>query len=111
MLNCREEHDILIVHPDVERLDSSVSETFRRGMADFINNGHNKIILNLSRVKFIDSSGLGSIASSFKLMGKNGDLILCSINSHIMAMIKLTRMDRVFQIFPSEERALSSIAK
>jgi anti-sigma B factor antagonist len=111
MLNSRQEHDILIVQPEIERLDASVSDTFKGTMRGFIDNGHNMIVLNLSQVKFIDSSGLGSIVSSLKLLGKKGDLVLCGIQSNIMAMFKLTRMDRVFQIFPSEKEALSSMSK
>jgi anti-sigma B factor antagonist len=107
MLNFRKEQNILIVYPDVERLDASVAGNFKGKMAEFINRGHNSIILDLSNVKFIDSSGLGSIVSSLKLISQKGNLVLCGINGNIMAMFKLTRMDRVFQIFSSEKEAIS----
>jgi anti-sigma B factor antagonist len=111
MLNSRKENDILIIHPDIQRLDASVAVSFKAKMADFINGGNKSIILNLSGIEFIDSSGLGSIVSSLKLIGKNGDLLLCGINRNVMSMFKLTRMDRVFQIFSSEYEAISSLSK
>jgi anti-sigma B factor antagonist len=111
MLWTREEKDILIVHPQVQRLDASLAVSFKDKMARFINGGHHTIVLDLSDVAFIDSSGLGSIVSSLKLIGRNGDLVLCGINGNIMAMFKLTRMDRVFQIFASADDALLALSK
>ncbi len=111
MLNVRIENDILIVQPNIERLDASVAVDFKEKMADLIKRGHSMIILNLSVVEFIDSSGLGSIVSSLKTIGRNGDLVLCGINRNIMSMFKLTRMDRVFRIFSSEGEAISLLSK
>jgi len=111
MLNVRIENDILIVQPNIERLDASVAVGFKEKMADLIKRGHSMIILNLSVVEFIDSSGLGSIVSSLKTIGRNGDLVLCGINRNIMSMFKLTRMDRVFRIFSSEGEAISLLSK
>jgi anti-sigma B factor antagonist len=111
MLNSRKENDILIVYLNMSRLDASVAVRFKDKMADFIKDGNSTIILNLARIEFIDSSGLGSIVSSLKMIGRNGDLALCSVNKNIMSMFKLTRMDRVFQMFSSEEEAISSLSK
>jgi anti-sigma B factor antagonist len=111
MLNARIENDILIVQPNIERLDASVAVGFQEKMADLIKRGHGMIILNLSLVEFIDSSGLGSIVSSLKTLGRTGDLVLCGINRNIMSMFKLTHMDRVFRIFSSEGEAISSLSK
>jgi anti-sigma B factor antagonist len=66
LLSSRRENDILIVRPDVERLDASVATSFNHKMADFITWGNHSIILDLSRIEFIDSSGLGSIVFSLK---------------------------------------------
>lgn len=111
MFNARKENDILIVHPDVHRLDASVAVSFQEKMADLISAGHTSIVLDLSGTEFIDSSGLGSIVSSLKRMNNTGDLILCGISKNVMAMFKLTRMDRVFQIFSSEDEAIASFSK
>jgi anti-sigma B factor antagonist len=111
MLHSRKENDILIVHPDIERLDASMAISFKDKMAGFIKEGNSTIVLNLSRVEFIDSSGLGSIVSSLKMIGRDGNLLLCGINRNIMSMFKLTRMDRVFQMFDSEAEAVLSLSK
>jgi anti-sigma B factor antagonist len=61
-------------------------------------------------VRFIDSSGLGAIVSMLKLIGREGDLVLCGVTDPVMSLFKLTRMDRVFQMFPSEHDALAALA-
>jgi anti-sigma B factor antagonist len=111
MLSSRRENDILIVRPDVERLDASIATSFKHKMAEFIAGGNHSIILDLSRIEFIDSSGLGAIVSSLKSIADRGDLILYGITKNVMSMFRLTRMDRVFQIFSSEAEALSSLSK
>jgi anti-sigma B factor antagonist len=110
MLSSRRENDILIVRLDVERLDASVATSFKHKMAAFITGGNHSIILDLSRIEFIDSSGLGSIVSILKLIADRGALILYGISKNVMSMFKLTHMDRVFQIFSSEAEALSSLS-
>jgi anti-sigma B factor antagonist len=111
MLNMRKENDALIVYPDVKELDASMAVNFIDEMEKFIKEGNNIIVLNLSGVEFIDSSGLASIVSSLKLVGRNGHLMLCGIHRNVMSVFKFTRMDRVFQIFSSEEEAISAWSK
>ncbi len=103
--------DILIVQPLEKRIDASVATEFKGKMVDWINAGNTKIILNLANVDFIDSSGLGSIVSSLKTIGDNGELLISCIQETVMGLFRLTRMNRVFQIFPSEEEAINALSK
>ncbi len=102
--------DILIVKPLEKRIDASSSTDFKGKMVDWINGGNHRIVLNLSEVDFIDSSGLGAMVSSLKSIGNNGDLVICGIRDTVMSLFRLTRMNRVFQIFASEEEALNALA-
>jgi len=102
--------DVLIVKPLDKRLDAGAAVDFKQKMAAFINSGSSLIVLDLSVVDFIDSSGLGAIVSSLKTIGRKGDLALCGIKDSVMSLFKLTRMDRVFRIFPNTDEAASSLA-
>lgn len=108
-LDRRNVDNALIVTPLDERLDARVATDFKEQMAELIASGHTKIILNLSRVEFIDSSGLGAIVSSLKRMGGRGDLVVCGLQDTILTMFRLTRMDRVFQIFDDEQQAVAGL--
>jgi anti-sigma B factor antagonist len=102
--------NILIVKPSEKRIDASVATDFKGKMIDWINTGEKRIILNLAEVDFIDSSGLGAIVSSLKAIGNNGDLVICGISDTVTTLFSLTRMNRVFQIFSTEEEALKALS-
>ena len=111
MINDTSVGDVLIVKPTKQRLDAQEAGSFKEHMGQRIHAGHRQIVLDLSRVEFIDSSGLGAIVSSLKMLGGNGSLSLCGIRDTIMSMFKLTRMDRVFPMFATAEEALAALAK
>lgn len=102
--------NVLIVKPLEKRIDASSATDFKGKMVDWVNGGNNRIVLNLSVVDFIDSSGLGAIVSSLKTIGNSGDLVICGVRDTVMSLLRLTRMNRVFQIFVSEEEALGALA-
>ena len=108
-LEQRKAGEALVVAPLEERLDARVATDFKERMAELIASGNMKIVLDLSRVEFIDSSGLGAIVSSLKRMGGRGDLVVCGLQETTMTLFRLTRMDRVFQVFDSEQQAVSAL--
>lgn len=108
-LETRKVNDVLIVECFESRLDAKVAVDFKDTMTGYIDKGNNKIILNIAQVNFIDSSALGAIVSSLKHIGRDGDLIIAGAKEPIVRMFKLTRMDRVFKMFSSEEDALKAV--
>ncbi|MBP6941295.1 MAG: STAS domain-containing protein [Syntrophorhabdaceae bacterium] len=102
---------VLIVKPSEKRIDASVATEFKGKMVDWINEGNTKIILDLVNVDFIDSSGLGAIVSSLKAIGGNGDLVISGLQETVMGLFRLTRMNKVFQIFSSEQEAIQALSK
>jgi anti-sigma B factor antagonist len=100
---------LLVVKPIEKRLDADSSRYFKEKMADFINHGQAQILLNLSEVEFIDSSGLGVLLSLLRNLGERGNLVLCGITENVMSLFRLTRINRVFQIYPGEAEAIAAI--
>ncbi|MGA1869346.1 MAG: STAS domain-containing protein [bacterium] len=102
--------EILVVTPLDHRMDAYGAPDFKEKMSAFINEGNSRVVLNLSEVDFIDSSGLGSIISALKMLGTNGNMVICCVKSTVMSMFELTRMDRVFQIFTTKEQAVAALS-
>jgi anti-sigma B factor antagonist len=102
---------VLVVKPMDKRIDASSAAAFKAKIAGWIREGEKRIVLNLSEVDFIDSSGLGAIVSSLKAMGGEGDLVICNPRETVMSLFRLTRMNRVFQILPSEEEAVANLSE
>ena len=71
------------------------------------NSGTRRFVLHLERVEFIDSSGLGELVRShFVVRQSAGDLKLAHVHPRVMDVLRISHMDTVFEIHPSEEEAL-----
>jgi anti-sigma B factor antagonist len=68
------------------------------------------LVLDLSKVEFIDSSGLGAILSILKRMPKGCELVLCGTTDPVTSMFKLTRLDRVFTMKKTVDEAVSALS-
>ena len=65
------------------------------------------MILDLSGVIFIDSSGLGAVVAAMKQLNGVRKLDLAGLTSNVDKVFRLTRMDTVFRIYPSLDDALA----
>ncbi|MEL7165918.1 MAG: STAS domain-containing protein [Pseudomonadota bacterium] len=92
------------------RIDAAVAIVFKDLMRAETDNDVSAIVLDLSHVEFIDSSGLGAIVASMKNIGPDRRLILAGLTPNVEKVFRLTRMDSVFSVFPSLERALEAHA-
>jgi anti-sigma B factor antagonist len=99
---------VLVVAVEEKRLDAGKAPAFKEGIAQCIEAGHTRLVLDLSRVEFIDSSGLGAIVSCLKRLGPRGSLAVAGAQGPVMRLFTLTRMDRVF---PLEETADAAVAR
>lgn len=98
---------VVILKPLSRRIDVTNSVALKARVVDVVTHGQWNIILDLSQVEFIDSSGLGSLVSSFKTIVSNqGTLGICCANTAVMSLFSLTRMDRVFHLYKTEEEAV-----
>ena len=94
---------VLSVHED--RIDSASALQFRELLRGYIDDGNHQLVLDLSKVNFIDSSGLGSLVGAFKYLGQRGTFALAGLTQPVQRLFQLTRMERVFQIYPSPQHA------
>ena len=92
------------------RIVADIAPQFKADMIAYIQRGNRKIILDLSHVAFIDSSGLGALIGTLKAIGNDGELVLCGLQDAVVNMFKLTRMNKVFRIFENPEEAASALA-
>ncbi|MDY6837851.1 MAG: STAS domain-containing protein [Thermodesulfobacteriota bacterium] len=106
----RREGDILVAKILNDRLDARGADDFRKAMSGFVSDGNRRIILDISAVDFVDSSGLGALVSALKLMGGDGDILICGAPDPVMRMFKLTRMNKVFRIFEEQQDAVRALS-
>ena len=70
------------------------------------------LLVNLSKVKWISSTGLGILVSARSRYTKEGGIIkLCHPNDRVLGILGVTRLNMIFDVFPKEEEALASFKK
>lgn len=90
-----------------ERLDAHNSGELKEYLQRLLENGTHALVVDLSAVRFIDSSGLGALLSGYKNAAlHHGSLVLSGLQPRVQSMFELTRLHRVFDIYPSLQDAL-----
>src|ERR1019366_7756967 len=91
-----------------DELDASNAGEFKRDIAPVLE-ANTKLVLDLSRLRFVDSSGLGAMLSCLRqLSAKSGDLKLCGMSRQVRALFELVRMHRIFDIYGTREEAVKA---
>lgn len=99
-----------LIQLEEEKLDSTIAPVLKTEMVTFNAEGVNNIILDLSRVRYVDSSGLSAILVANRLCSNDsGMLVLTNIGDHIMKLIKISQLDSVLNILPTNEEAVDAI--
>ncbi len=105
-----EDNDVLVIELRQYNLDASNVREFKDAVQTLIQE-HTRVVLDMSGVKFVDSSGLGALISCLRqLNGRHGDFKLCAMSKTVRALFELMRMHRVFNIHDSREDAVRSFA-
>ncbi len=100
--------DVTVAVIPVDELDASNSGEFKRDIAPVLQ-ANTKLVLDLSRLSFVDSSGLGAMLSCLRQMtARAGDLKLCGLSKQVRALFELVRMHRIFDIYATREQAVSA---
>lgn len=108
-LRSRFEDELQIVSVLDNRIDAAIAIEFKDAMRASTDGGSDVVVLDLSEVHFIDSSGLGAIVAAMKHMGQSRKLALAGLTPTVEKVFRLTRMDSVFSVFPTLEGALERL--
>ena len=101
-----------IVQP-VGILDGIQGTQLRREVTGLIESGVRNILIDCTKIKFIDSSGLGALVTIMKSTKQvNGKFAICSINDQVKVLLELTNMNKVLTIVQNQDSFLaeSSVA-
>jgi anti-sigma B factor antagonist len=103
-------NDVIVL--DLEgNLALNENARFRKHVTGAIDAGARKLIVNLARVKYMDSSGLGELISCYTALRRvHGHVKLLHLNNRLQYLLAITKLDTVFETFDSEPAAVSSFA-
>lgn len=93
------------------RLDAHQTQLLNMELTSALTDGCITVI-NLGQVNFIDSSGLAILVRAMKHHREHGgELLLCALRQPVQIIFELTKLDRVFDIYPTEAAALQTLAE
>ena len=91
------------------RLDLSSGSSLKEQIKTLFDNDKSKLHLNLAKVEFINSSGLGSLVSIMKETRlRKGRLTLSNLASYVQEIFDITQLSHIFEIYATQEEAVSS---
>ncbi len=91
------------------RLVMASAPDVRNEIKALISNTSSKIVLDLSNLEFVDSSGLSVLISSFKAAKElDGGVVLVNPTKQVRSLIELTRLHHVFEIYDDIDSAVGS---
>ncbi len=102
--------DLRVIRVEEERIDAVVAIQFKDAMRELTDTAPQRLLLDLSRVTFLDSSGLGAVVAAYKQAAPDRKLELAALSPAVEKVFKLTRMDSVFTIHASASDVTASLA-
>ena len=104
----QEKYSLLRLHE--EKMDSSVAPNLKSELITLHAEGVKNIILDLSDVKYTDSSGLSALLVGNRIFQEEGGIfVLAALSEHTIKLIKISQLDSVLNITLTAEEAIDSV--
>jgi len=99
---------VTVVQLSFESLNSGNVREFKSKIEGYLK-PDTKMVLDMGKLRFVDSSGIGAILSFTKaLAAVKGSLKLCSVSDPVQNLFQLIHMDRILEVYPTREEAIGS---
>jgi anti-sigma B factor antagonist len=96
---------VTVVKLPVDNLDASNTKEFKRQISPLLE-AKAKLVFDLAKVNFVDSSGLGALLSCLRQVNaEGGDLKICGLTKQVRVIFELVRLHRIFEMFNTREEA------
>jgi anti-anti-sigma factor len=93
-----------------EKLDSTLAPALKSEFVTLNAEGVNNIIIDLSEVKYSDSSGLSALLVGNRLFSEEGGIfVLACLSEHVTKLIKISQLNNVLTILPTLEEAIDAV--
>jgi anti-sigma B factor antagonist len=103
--------DIVVIDIDGKVVLGDGDVEIKQTVDDLLQKGNKKILLNLAKVPYLDSAGLGEIIRCFTSLRKSGGHFkLLSPNQRIIDLLNITKLLNVFDCYDSESSAIKSFS-
>lgn len=103
------EGDVVVLSLRGNLMGEPETSEFRDKVKDLVRDGFLKIVLDVSKIKWVNSSGLGALISALATVNNSGgDMRLANVTEKIKSLFMITQLIKVFKTFDTSERAVAS---
>ena len=107
--NIRQEDGVTIIEVG-GRFDATNAPEVKAKLRDLVAAGQARLVINLNKIEFIDSSGLGVLVGALRrCVAVGGELCLAEVPEFARSVLELTRLTRVFSIAKTEQDAVKLV--
>lgn len=104
------EENITVITVNITEASMNQSEDFKSFLYVNCADEAPKLVVDLSQVKYMDSSFIGALVAGLKhVLTRHGEMALVNVQSDVLALFELTRLDKVFKIYATISEATNSL--
>jgi anti-sigma B factor antagonist len=100
---------IMHVQVEAERLDAVAAPAFKTALEQQLSGKPDRAIVDVRKVVFLDSTGLGVLVAMLKMMDQPGVLAIAGAGPAVRRLLQITQLDQVFRLFDSPEQAQAAL--
>lgn len=107
MFDIQKHAGVVVVSPRKD-FDAGTVEEFQHRTDGLLGGGFRYFVINLEEVGFVDSAGLGALVRLYKRVRiGEGDVCLAHLSPSVTRIFELTRLSRVFDVYPDAQKAIT----
>ncbi len=111
-MNIREQYGTVIIELKGKLVGGPLAGQMERTLNNLLEQDKKNIIVDLSRITVLNSSGMGILISGFTRVKENGGtLILANVTNKIQGLLSITKLNRIFQLYSSVDEAAKSFER
>ena len=108
-LSVRKTDTVAILDVSGKLMGGPDADVFKETIRNLLDEGYKNVVVNMSQVPFINSTGLGILISAYTTLRKeDGVLKLANVTERIDSLLMITKLGTIFETYSSEEMALDS---
>jgi len=105
-VDVRHVRGVTVVEPGIDRLHIALAREFREGVGGLADAG-GLIVLDLSRVRYMDSAGLGALLTVYRnAAASGGSLCVASVRPQVATLFRVVQLSRVIGVYDTVQDAL-----
>lgn len=108
-LSVRKTDTVAILDVSGKLMGGPDADVFKETIRNLLDEGFKNVVVNMSQVPFINSTGLGILISAYTTLRKeDGVLKLANVTERIDSLLMITKLGTIFETYSSEDKAVES---